>query len=160
MKTHITCIGLLVATGFSLVACAPKGTASNAAGNSPPPPAISYESHIPAGGIPVSATDLKNPYASTDSNVTKNGAALFVAMNCDGCHGGDGAGWVGPSLADGRWRYGGADEEVFMSIYNGRPKGMPAFGGALSREAIWTIVSYLKSIPAPSNVPTQSWDTL
>ena len=26
-------------------------------------------------------------------------------MNCDGCHGGAGAGWVGPRLSDGRWRF-------------------------------------------------------
>ena len=38
---------------------------------------------------------------------------LFGAMNCDGCHGGGGVGWVqGPSLADGRWRYGGTHAGV------------------------------------------------
>lgn len=79
-------------------------------------------------------------------------------MNCDGCHGGDGSGWVGPSLADGRWRYGGADNEVFSSIYFGRPKGMPAFGGNLSPTAIWSIVTYLKSLTPPANEATESWE--
>ena len=74
---------------------------------------------------------------------------LFTAMNCDGCHGGGGVGWVGPSLADGRWRYGGADEEIFASIYYGRPKGMPAFGGRLGTEGVWTLVTYLKSLTPP-----------
>ena len=41
---------------------------------------------------------------------------------------------VGPNLGDGRWRYGGADGEIFTSIYFGRPHGMPAFGGALDAE--------------------------
>ena len=89
--------------------------------------------------------------------MAKSGAVMFTAMNCDGCHGGDGGGWVGPNLADGRWRYGGADAEVFSSIYYGRPKGMPAFGGTLGAEGIWTLVTYIRSLPVPSDVPTESW---
>jgi cytochrome c oxidase cbb3-type subunit III len=68
-------------------------------------------------------------------------------------------GWVGPSLADGRWRYGGADEAIYQSIYYGRPKGMPAYGGALPADAIWMLVTYLQSLPVPDAVPTQSWET-
>ncbi len=79
-------------------------------------------------------------------------------MNCDGCHGGGAVGWAAPSLADGRWRYGGADQEIFQSIYYGRPKGMPAFGGALPPDAIWMLVTYLQQLPVPSAVPTQSWE--
>ena len=90
--------------------------------------------------------------------MANSGALLFTAMNCDGCHGGDGGGWVAPNLADGRWRYGGADGEVFNSIYYGRPKGMPAFGGTLGAEGVWTLVTYLRSLPVPSDVPTESWE--
>ena len=60
---------------------------------------------------------------------------------------GDAAGWVGPSLGDGRWRYGGAPDEIFTSIFYGRPKGMPAFGGALGPEGVWTLVD-LPEVPA------------
>jgi cytochrome c len=81
-------------------------------------------------------------------------------MNCDGCHGGGATGDVGPSLVDGRWRYGGADEEVFQSIFYGRPKGMPAYGGALGADGVWMIVSYLKSQPVPDIVPTTNYDDL
>lgn len=161
MKSNCIRISLLLLTCTQMVACAPRGATPSAGQNasaSPPPPAISYPAHITAGGLVPDANELKNPYVD-NPNAAKNGAALFVAMNCDGCHGGEGAGWVGPSLADGRWRYGGADEEVFVSIYYGRPKGMPAYGGALAREAVWTLVAYLKSLPAPANVPTQSWDS-
>jgi cytochrome c oxidase cbb3-type subunit 3 len=91
--------------------------------------------------------------------VAKNGALLFTTMNCDGCHGGDGAGWVGPSLSDGRWRYGGSDDEIFTSIYYGRPKGMPAFGGVLRSEGVWQLVSYIKSLPVPARESTESWET-
>jgi cytochrome c oxidase cbb3-type subunit 3 len=78
-------------------------------------------------------------------------------MNCDGCHGGAADGWVGPSLIDGRWRYGGADGPVFQSIFYGRPEGMPAYGGVLAANAAWKIVAYLRSLPVPKSVPTQAW---
>jgi prolyl oligopeptidase len=120
------------------------------------PPAIAYEAHVAAGGrVPAGGT-LRNPHES-DAAVAKNGASLFAAMNCDGCHGADGSGWVGPNLADRRWRYGGADGEIFSSIYYGRPKGMPAFGGTLGTEAVWSLVTYIRSLPLPDDVPTESW---
>jgi cytochrome c oxidase cbb3-type subunit 3 len=120
------------------------------------PPAVRYEAHLAAGGaLPPGAT-LTNPHKG-DTAVAKQGALLFTTMNCDGCHGGDASGWVGPDLADGRWRYGGSDAEVFSSIYFGRPKGMPAFGGVLGTEGVWTLVTYLRSLPAPADVPTESW---
>jgi cytochrome c551/c552 len=78
-------------------------------------------------------------------------------MNCDGCHGGGAVGWVGPSLVDGRWRYGGSDEEIFSSIYYGRPKGMPAYGGVIGTEGVWMLVSYIKAQGVPQVVPTTSW---
>jgi mono/diheme cytochrome c family protein len=46
---------------------------------------------------------------------------------------------------------------VFSSIYYGRPKGMPAFGGALGAEGVWTLVTYLRSLTPPPDVPTESW---
>jgi len=106
----------------------------------------------PAGG------SLRNPYTG-DRKVSEAGAALFSSMNCDGCHGGGGTGFVGPSLSDGRWRYGGAEDEIFQSIYYGRPQGMPAFGGLLEPDVIWSLVTYIQSLPVPANVPTQSWVT-
>jgi cytochrome c oxidase cbb3-type subunit 3 len=121
------------------------------------PPSIRYEANISAGGVAPAGGSLNNPYKG-NKQIAESGAALFVSMNCDGCHGGGATGWVGPSLADGRWRYGGADDEVFESIYYGRPKGMPAFGGVLGSEGIWILVTYLKSLPVPDNVPTQSWE--
>jgi cytochrome c oxidase cbb3-type subunit III len=121
------------------------------------PPAVRYEAHISAGGqLPVGAMP-DNPFRG-DPQAPKTGATLFTAMNCDGCHGGDGSGWVGPNLGDGRWRYGGADAEIFSSIYYGRPKGMPAFGGVLGPSGVWNIVAYLKSLPVPAGVATESWE--
>jgi len=157
--------GLTLLVCIALSSCgqgtSPSATSSTQAGsqssNGALLPAIRYESHIAAGGMPPAGGDLHNPHAG-DAAVAKSGATLFTAMNCDGCHGGEGVGWVGPSLADGRWRYGGSDAEVFNSIYFGRPKGMPAFGGAMGADGVWTLVTYLRSLPPPKNVPTESWE--
>lgn len=109
-----------------------------------------------AGGIAPPAGVLENPVKGDAKSATE-GAQVFVSMNCDGCHGGGATGWVGPSLVDGRWRYGGSDGAVFLSIYYGRPRGMPAYGGILSPSAIWKIVTYLEAQPVPSTVPTEEW---
>ena len=122
-----------------------------------PLPAVLYAAHLAAGGVAPPGAVLRNPHAG-DATLAKNGALLFSAMNCDGCHGTDAAGWVGPNLADGRWRYGGSDAEIFSSIYYGRPKGMPAFGAVLGPEGVWTLVTYLRSLPMPSDMPTESWE--
>jgi cytochrome c oxidase cbb3-type subunit 3 len=119
-------------------------------------PAAASESHLTVGDTATPVGSLRNPHAG-DAAVAHNGALLFIAMNCDGCHGGDATGWVGPNLGDRRWRYGGADAEVFNSIYFGRPRGMPAFGGTLGVEGVWTLVTYLRSLSPPPDIPTESW---
>jgi cytochrome c oxidase cbb3-type subunit 3 len=53
---------------------------------------------------------------------------------------------MGPSFQDGRWRFGGSASEVFESIYQGRPEGMPAWGGRISEEQIWMLVAYVRSL--------------
>ena len=120
-------------------------------------PVISrHEDRIFAGGLAPPAEKFTNS-ASHDAKAAEAGATLFTGMNCDGCHGGGAVGAVGPSLTDGRWRYGGTDADIFRSIAEGRPKGMPAFGGVLQPAMIWRLVAYIKSLPPPKDVPTESW---
>jgi mono/diheme cytochrome c family protein len=148
-----------------LFATACRGNAGNTAGGTQnaqtggqasPPPAVLHEEHVFAGGIPPAGSNLRNPYAG-DKSAAEAGAKLFTQMNCDGCHGGGATGWVGPSLTARRWRFGGSDADVFQTIYYGRPHGMPAFGGLLPQNGIWQIVAYIRSLPPPKDVPTESW---
>jgi mono/diheme cytochrome c family protein len=117
----------------------------------PPLPMPSGAAAVPEGpyaGIAVSAleTTTKNPYAD-DSSAADEGRQLFVAMNCTGCHGFEAkAGLMAPQLTDNYWRYGGSDADVFNSIYEGRAKGMPAWGTVLSHKQIWELVSYIRSL--------------
>src|SRR6185436_16372470 len=115
-----------------------------------------YEQHAYAGGVAPPAGKLENPPAGDTKSVAE-GQKLFSTMNCDGGPGIGATGFVGPSLVDGRWRYGGTDGAVFQSIFYGRPRGMPSYGGILSTDATWKIVSYLRAQPIPKDVPTESW---
>lgn len=121
------------------------------------PPTTQNPSHIDAAHTPPPAGALTNPDKGSKEIATA-GASLFATMNCDGCHGGGATGFAAPSLADGRWRYGGSEQAIFQSIYFGRPKGMPAFGGVLGIDGVWILVTYLQSIPVPANNATQSWE--
>jgi cytochrome c oxidase cbb3-type subunit 3 len=117
---------------------------------------VRYPEYGAAAGLLPPADSLVNPVRA-DSIASRQGRQLFSTMNCDGCHGEGALGFVGPSLVDGRWRYGGEDGAVFQSIFYGRPKGMPAYGGLLSEGTIWQLVTYLQTQPVPSVVPTASW---
>ena len=111
-----------------------------------------------AGGVapqPI-VVDTVNPLRA-DSATAAAGQKIFLAMNCDGCHGDPPTGFAGPSLVDGRWRHGGSDREVFESVYYGRPRGMPAYGGIMNADMIWNVLTYLRAQPVPANVPTEAW---
>lgn len=145
----------LLACCTGLSACDQRTTSQTAAPVAPPP-SVAAASHVAAGGLVPPGGTLTNPHQG-DKAVAASGARMFTAMNCDGCHGPDASGAWGPNLGDGRWRYGGSDAEVFQSIYYGRPKGMPAFGGALGANGVWVLVTYLRSLSPPPNIPTESW---
>jgi mono/diheme cytochrome c family protein len=97
---------------------------------------------FPLGVKPVAIT---NPYEG-DKNAIATGAKLFIAYNCLDCHGADGSGAMGPSFQDGRWHFGGSSAEVYESIYEGRPDGMPAWGGRISNDQIWMLTAYVRSL--------------
>ena len=74
-----------------------------------------------------------------------NGKRLFRWYNCSGCHA-QGGGNYGPALMDGAWLYGSAPAEIFASIVEGRPNGMPAFGGRVPEDQVWQLVAYVRSL--------------
>jgi mono/diheme cytochrome c family protein len=87
------------------------------------------------------------PMTPSTPEAVASGKVLFVKMNCAGCHTYTGKGFMGPDLTDTYWRYGGAPDDIFRSIYEGRPQGMPAWGKALPTDQIWDLVHYIASLP-------------
>lgn len=73
------------------------------------------------------------------------GKRLYSAYNCNGCHA-MGGGGIGPPLMDDTWIYGSSPDQIFSTIVQGRPNGMPAFGGRVPDQQVWQLVAYVQSL--------------
>jgi cytochrome c oxidase cbb3-type subunit III len=73
------------------------------------------------------------------------GKRLYRWYNCNGCHA-NGGGSYGPALMDSEWRYGSDPASLFQTIMQGRPNGMPSFGGHIPEDQVWKIVAYVRSM--------------
>jgi mono/diheme cytochrome c family protein len=140
---------------------ADTGRSAQSAGLRPPADSVRFVEHSAyiragLGGTNAGALRLVSPFA-LDSQVVRVGSQLYLSYNCVDCHGMDGSGAMGPSLADGRWRYGGTPAEVFESIYQGRPEGMPAWGRRISDADVWRLVAYVRSLEVGKNVTTENF---
>jgi len=82
----------------------------------------------------------KNAYALGE------GQTLFNEYNCNTCHASGGGGDIGPPLLDSEWIYGSQPQQVFASIVQGRPRGMPAFGSRLNEHQTWQLVAFVRSL--------------
>ncbi|MEK7833621.1 MAG: c-type cytochrome [Acidobacteriota bacterium] len=93
--------------------------------------------------------NAKNPFAGKPEAVAA-GAWLYE-LACQSCHGGEARGSErGPNLAGGSFRRGNLDGEIFLNIQNGVPSTqMPPFK-RLSSDQIWQLVSYIRSLNAPT----------
>jgi mono/diheme cytochrome c family protein len=108
--------------------------------------------------IPAGAETEQNPVSSSPQ-VLAAGRALF-RKNCQRCHGPKGVG-DGPDadpdlmadmdLTNPKRAGENPDGVVFHKVWNGREKPkMPAFKEELSREQVWTIVTYVQTLRQPS----------
>jgi cytochrome c oxidase cbb3-type subunit III len=102
-----------------------------------------------AAGPSDSLPPVKNPYEG-EPGALAQGRQLYQAFNCAGCHGGEGGGGIGPPLADDDWIYGGSAANIYATIVQGRPNGMPAFGPSLQGEAVWKLAAYVQSFGGES----------
>jgi cytochrome c oxidase cbb3-type subunit 3 len=96
-----------------------------------------------------------HPYEANAWAISQ-GETLFHSFNCAGCHSSSGGGGMGPALLDDAWRYGSKPEDLFETITQGRPKGMPAFGRYLNEEQAWELVAYVRTLPGLARADAQS----
>lgn len=140
---------LILLLGLAVAAC------GRTQGGSPlqPPrasvPADQTLNSIPLGAPPGEsssiAASISNPFEG-DAAAIQDGKRLFGQMNCVYCHGAHASGLMGPSLEGPGWRFGGSPAEIYNSIHDGRPKGMPAWGARLPPDQIWKMVAYVESL--------------
>ena len=88
--------------------------------------------------------ETPNPFEGK-ADAAEAGHALFGKLNCAGCHAYDLTGGMGPDLTDNSWMYGGKAGEIYLSISEGRPRGMPAWKDKMTADEIWQVVSYIQS---------------
>lgn len=111
---------------------------------SPPPPDTAVRGVQLQPGPATPTVDARGP---DDGNAyaVSEGKRLYNEMNCSGCHF-QGGGGIGPPLMDGKWIYGSAPQNVFQTIVEGRPNGMPSFRGKLGDDQVWQLVAYVRSM--------------
>jgi cytochrome c oxidase cbb3-type subunit 3 len=96
------------------------------------------------GATPTVLAALSDPYEGNAYQLSQ-GKRLYAGFNCQGCHA-DGGGNGAPALMDGWWRYGPDRVSIFLSIRDGRPYGMPAFGSRMTTDQIWQLTGYIRSL--------------
>lgn len=92
---------------------------------------------------------MRGPYEYNAFAISE-GKRLFTWYNCQGCHA-NGGGGMGPPLMDSRWIYGSDPENIYATILEGRPNGMPSFRGKIPDNQVWQLVAYVQSLSG--NVP-------
>jgi cytochrome c oxidase cbb3-type subunit 3 len=92
----------------------------------------------PAAG-PVKNLYEENAYALSE------GKQLYSYFNCIGCHA-NGGGGMGPALMDDKWIYGSNPEQIFATIVEGRPNGMPSWRGRIPDYQVWMLAAYVRSL--------------
>jgi cytochrome c oxidase cbb3-type subunit III len=101
------------------------------------PPSEKAEIEAPLDSMPAD-------YEETAYAISQ-GRLLYRWYNCSGCHA-HGGGNIGPPLMDDAWRYGHQPDQIYASIMEGRPEGMPAFGGRLASQQALQLVAYVRSM--------------
>jgi mono/diheme cytochrome c family protein len=126
---------IVIGVGVGVAAC--KG------GEKAAPPAGSA---MGAGADTGAASAVALTHYTGNPDSARMGRGLFIRYNCIGCHGGLAGGAMGPSLRDTIWKYGGSDSAIAMSIEQGRPLGMPKWGGIIQPDQVHLLVDYIKSL--------------
>ncbi len=95
-------------------------------------------------GEPQPAGETKNEYEE-NAYAMNEGKRLFEWFNCVGCHA-HGGGGMGPPLMDDKWLYGSQPDQIFKTIVEGRPNGMPSFRAKIPDYQVWQLAAYVRSM--------------
>jgi putative heme-binding domain-containing protein len=97
------------------------------------------------GRPPRTAANLPETNPHTTPADLELGRAIYNGR-CGQCHGLEGEGGRGSALNTGRFRLGGSDRELFLTIRNGIPNTeMPGAGNVADME-VWRMVAYVQQL--------------
>jgi cytochrome c oxidase cbb3-type subunit 3 len=103
-------------------------------------------------------TDARAAAYYNNADAVNTGKRLFQQYNCSGCHS-NGGGGMGPDLLDDVWIYGGRLEQIHQTLVDGRPNGMPSWGGKVPDEQLWQLSAYVRSMSLPQTLAAQTDNT-
>ncbi len=112
----------------------------------------------PGVGHSLTTVDPRAALYYDNSEAVTTGKRLFGQYNCSGCHS-NGGGGMGPALMDDEWIYGGRLEQIHQTLVEGRPNGMPAWGGRIPDDQLWQISAYVRSMSLPATLAAQTGPT-
>jgi cytochrome c oxidase cbb3-type subunit 3 len=95
-------------------------------------------------GPKLPAPETATPYEANAYAISE-GQRLFGWFNCVGCHA-HGGGAIGPPLIDDTWIYGSDPANIYATIVEGRPQGMPSYRGKIADVEVWQLVAYVRSL--------------
>lgn len=104
--------------------------------------------HAGTATAPTTST-VSNEYEE-NAYALSEGKRLFEQFNCVGCHA-HGGGDKGPALMDNKWIYGSEPDQIFATIVQGRPNGMPSFRGMIPDYQVWQLSAYVRSLSGLAN---------
>ena len=135
----------LLGVSLALAACDDKKQASDALPLAQSGPlSVAVTTLFPGGGTPP-PPDPRGKLYEGQAAAIGEGSRLFDWYNCSGCHF-HGGGGIGPAFMTGQWRYGGRIDQIYASIFQGRPNGMPSWARKIPDAQIWQIAAYVKSL--------------
>ncbi|MBV9215779.1 MAG: cytochrome c [Acidobacteria bacterium] len=150
MRLRLLIAAIVLLTGISLIACEREERGFRV--QTPDTNRVNNKQLVDLqAGQPSKTPDTPNDYEN-NAQALADGKQLFQQMNCTGCHA-HGGGSIGPALMDDKWIYGNRPEQIFSTIVEGRPNGMPSFRGKLPDYKVWQLAAYVRSLSgqAPSH---------
>ena len=149
-RKHSFCIAAIVA--IVLTFCIPtraQQTIGNLPASQSGPSFVPVTKIFPGGGSPP-PPDPRGALYQGNAYYINEGHRLFLWYNCVGCHA-NGGGGMGPALMDNQWRYGGQLDQIYASIAQGRPNGMPSWENKIPGGQIWELAAFVQSLSVPSS---------
>jgi cytochrome c oxidase cbb3-type subunit 3 len=142
--------GVALALGLAVVMAALTASCEREERDTKAPP----ESQISVSSVALSSLqpgEASAPPGGSHRSIEENafnlaqGKQLYTWFNCNGCHA-HGGGDIGPALMDDQWLYGSEIENVYATIVQGRPNGMPSFRNRIPDQQVWQIAAYVRSM--------------
>jgi cytochrome c oxidase cbb3-type subunit III len=150
--TSIALLALLCLSGCS------KAQPSPQPGAGPEIPGVIDSGLTPGVGYTLATTQPQAAQYYDNADAVVQGKRLFNQYNCSGCHS-NGGGGMGPDLMDNEWIYGDRLEQIHQTLVEGRPNGMPSWGGKIPDPQLWELAAYVRSMSLPQTIAANTGDT-